>query len=306
VPDPGSARGGWLPRWFWPSFAGPATAWLLVLFVIPFYVLLAVAFGRLDRIFLTPVPVYQPLHWDPSALSSVMHQTFTSGSIYQSAFAHTFVYVGIATVTCLVVGYPVAYFLAKHAGRWRTAFLVAIVAPFWISYMMRMFAWINLLQVDGYVNRILQALHLVDHPVAWLTGRPATVILGLVYGYIPFMILPLFATLDRIESSVLEASRDLGGGQASTFLRVTLPLSRQGILAGCVIVTLPMFGDYFTTTLLSGSPHTAMLGNLIENSIQSSLVKQGAALVIVLMILLLVPMWYYLRSTARAQELARS
>jgi len=304
VPEPDSPKGAWLPRWFWPSFAAPATLWLVLLFVVPFYVILAVAFGHLDQIFLTPIPVYDPIHWETGSFSGVVHQTLTHGSIYQTVFVHTIVYVGVATVLCLVIGYPVAYFLARHAGRWRTVFLVAIVAPFWISYMMRMFAWINLLQVDGYVNRILQALHIVHEPVLWLSGRPTTVVLGLVYGYIPFMILPLFATLDRIEPSLLEASRDLGGGQISTFLRVTLPLSRQAILAGCVIVTLPMFGDYFTTTLLSGSPKTAMLGNLIESSISSSLVRDGAALVVVLMILLLAPMWYYLRSTAKAQELA--
>jgi spermidine/putrescine transport system permease protein len=169
---------------------------------------------------------------------------------------------------------------------------------------MRMFAWINLLQGDGYVNRALMALGIVDRPVQWLTGRPWTVILGLVYGYIPFMILPLYATLDRISASTLEASRDLGAGQISTFLRVTLPLSRQAILAGGIIVTLPMFGDYFTQTLLSASPKTAMLGNIIVSSLTSSLVKVGASLVVIMMLLLIVPMVYYLRSTTRARELA--
>jgi ABC-type spermidine/putrescine transport system permease subunit I len=170
--------------------------------------------------------------------------------------------------------------------------------------MMRMFAWINLLQGDGYVNRLLIGVGIIGHPVQWLTGRPSTVILGLVYGYIPFMILPLYATLDRINASTLEASRDLGAGQVSTFVRVTLPLSRQAILAGCIIVTLPMFGDYFTQTLLSASPKTAMIGNIIVSSLSSSLVKTGASLVVILMLLLVAPMLYYLRSTTRARDLA--
>ena len=136
-----------------------------------------------------------------------------------------------------------------------------------------------------------------------MNGKPVTVILGLTYGYIPFMILPLFATLDRIPTSMLEASRDLGAGSVQVFRRVTLPMSRQGILAGLVIVALPMFGDYFTTTLLAGTRNTAMIGNLILTATQSSLVQTGASLVLILLALLIVPMLYYLRATQRAQEL---
>jgi spermidine/putrescine transport system permease protein len=204
-----------------------------------------------------------------------------------------------------VIGYPVAYFIARHAGRFRTLFLVAFIAPFWISYMMRMLAWINLLQPNGYVNRILGGIGLAntDAPIQWLNGKPLTVILGLTYGYVPYMILPLFGVLDRIPSSTLEAARDLGAGQVTTFLRVTLPLSRQGILAGIVIVSLPMFGDYFTQTLLAGTRNTAMIGNLIVSSIQSSLVQAGASLVLILLILLILPMLYYLRATSKAAEL---
>ncbi len=131
-----------------------------------------------------------------------------------------------------------------------------------------------------------------------------TVILGLTYGYVPYMILPLFGTLDRIPLSTLEASRDLGAGKVATFLRVTLPLSKQAILAGCVIVTLPMFGDYFTTTLLACTRDTAMIGNLIVSSIESSLVQTGASLVLILLAILVIPMLYYLRSTQRAAEAA--
>jgi spermidine/putrescine transport system permease protein len=182
--------------------------------------------------------------------------------------------------------------------------LALFLAPFWISYMMRMFAWVNLLQENGYVNRILVAIGVLQEPYPWLTGKPVTVVIGLVYGYIAFMILPLFGTLDRIEATTLQASRDLGAGQVQTFTRVTLPLSKQGILAGCIIVALPMFGDYFTQTLLASTRQTAMFGNLIVSSIESSLVNTGAALVLVLLALLLIPMLYYLRSTNIAQDLA--
>jgi ABC-type spermidine/putrescine transport system permease subunit I len=293
----------WLPRWFWPSLAAPGTLWLLVLFVVPFYVIVAVAFGGLDPIFLTPVPAYSPLDWRIEAFNSVVSQLFESGSVYRGALLRTFAYVGMATGLCLLVGYPVAYFLARHAGRFRAPFLIAFSAPFWISYMMRMLAWISLLQEDGYVNRILVESRLAEAPIPWLEGRPETVILGLVYGYIPFMVLPLFATLDRIDRSTLEAARDLGASPARTFIEVTLPLSRQAILAGCVIVSLPMFGDYYTTTLLAGTRDTRMVGNLVFSSIRTSLVSEGASLVLIVLLVLILPMLYYLRSTARARDL---
>jgi ABC-type spermidine/putrescine transport system permease subunit I len=300
-----SADGGsWFPRWFWPSFATPATIWLLLFFVLPFYVVLSVAFGSLDPIFLTAKPVFNPVQWDVTAFRGVVDKLLTSGTIEQQTLLRTFAYVGIATISCLLIGYPVAYFIARHTRRSKAFFLIAFIAPFWISYMMRMFAWVNLLQPDGYVNRILQFFGVIGQPVLWLNGKPSTVIFGLIYGYVPFMILPLFGTLDRIERSTIEAARDLGAGQFRTFVRVTLPLSKQGILAGCIIVALPMFGDYFTQTLLASTRQTAMFGNLIVNSIETSLVNAGASLVIVMLLLLMVPMLYYLRSTNIARELA--
>ena len=165
--DGGSARGSWFPRWFWPSFAAPAAIWLLLFFVLPFYVVLSVAFGKLDPIFLTASPVYDPTNWDATAFRGVISNLFTSGTIEQQTLLRTLVYVSIATVACLLIGYPVAYFIARHARRTKAFFLIAFIAPFWISYMMRMFAWVNLLQPDGYMNRILQAVGILQEPRSW-------------------------------------------------------------------------------------------------------------------------------------------
>lgn len=294
-------RGGvWYPKAFWPSFASPATIWLLALFVVPFYTILSVAFGRVDPLFRTAVPVWNPLRWNSASIRFVLNQTFLRGGIYQPAFLRTLAYVTLALALCLLIGYPVAYFIARHGGRYKTALLVALIAPFWVSYLMRMLAWVNLLQDDGLVNRTLRSLHLVTSPPRWLQGQALTVILGLVYGYIPYMILPLYGALDRIDPSLLEAARDLGASPWRTFRRVTLPLSRQAILAGSVIVTLPMFGDYYTNDLLSASPRTTMVGNLIDRAINSPFVTQAASLVVLLMGLLLLPMLYYLYATAKA------
>jgi ABC-type spermidine/putrescine transport system permease subunit I len=206
---------------------------------------------------------------------------------------------------CCLIGYPVAYYVARHASRWRGFLLAALVLPFLISYLMRMLAWVNLLQDDGYVNDVLRGLHIVNRPIDWLDGRPSTVVLGLVYGYVPFLILPLYAALDRIDIRLLEASRDLGTSPFRTFVQVTLPLSRQGVLAGAAITALPMFGDYYTNTLLSASPRTNMIGNQIQNAVQTNSTRGiGAALVIVLTLLLAVLMAYYLYSSnAAAREL---
>ena len=290
----------WYPRWFWPSFTVPGTAWLLLLFVLPFYTILSVAFGRVDPVFQSPVPVWNPLHWNTAAFRFVLNQTFLRGGIYQPAFIRTLEYVATALALCLIIGYPVAYFIARHGGRYKALLLMALIAPFWISYLMRMLAWVNLLQDDGLVNKSLMFFHVIGAPRHWLQGQGLTVVLGLAYGYIPYMILPLYGALDRIDRSLLEAARDLGASPARTFLRVTLPLSKQAILAGSVIVTLPMFGDYYTNDLLSASPRTTMVGNLIDHAINSPIVTAAAALVALLMVLLIVPMLYYLYSTAKA------
>ncbi len=154
-----------------------------------------------------------------------------------------------------------AYFTARYATQYRGLILILLISPFWISYLMRIYAWQGLLDTGGAVNVLLSPVGLRRRPTGWPANH-ITVILGLVYGYIPFMILPLFASLDRIQESLLEAGRDLGASGGQTFWRVTLPLSRPAILAGLVIVSLPMFGDYYTNDLL-GSTKTSMFGNLI-------------------------------------------
>jgi spermidine/putrescine transport system permease protein len=288
----------------WAVLAAPGIFWLAGFFIFPLYVVLCIVFGQIDPLFRTPIPVWNPLQWDPTQFTYVLTHIVGENGVYGPAILRTFIYVLVASSLCLLIAFPVSYYVARLSGKRKGLLLALLIAPFWISYMMRMFAWVNLLQEDGYVNRFLEAIGVIDHPEQWLSGRASTVVFGLIYGYIPFMILPLFGTLDRMDRSMIEAARDLGAGQVKTFFRVTLPLSKQGILAGCIIVALPMFGDYFTQTLLSSTRNTAMFGNLIVSSIQSSLVNTGAALVVVMVVLLIAPMLYYLRSTNVARELA--
>jgi ABC-type spermidine/putrescine transport system permease subunit I len=286
---------------FWVALAAPGIIWLAVLFIVPFYAVLSIGEGKLNRLFESPVAVYNPFSWSSANLVNVWHDLFGTGSFAGPIVIRTVVYVAAASVLCLLIGYPAAYFVARFAGRRKGLFLVLLIAPFWISYMMRMLAWIDLLQVNGYVNRVLTSLHIVGSPVNWLGGNAITVILGLVYGYIPYLILVLFAGLDRIDPSLLEAGRDLGLSRPQTFWRITLPLSRQPILTGMLITVLPMIGDYFTNQLLSGAASTSMIGNLIQGQLGTpGLEGQGAILSLLVLLVLLAPMIYYVRSTNRA------
>jgi ABC-type spermidine/putrescine transport system permease subunit I len=293
---PGGHRNG-----FWGVLSLPGVAWLLALFIVPFYAICAVAFGRVDPILRTPDPVWNPMSWDFAAINKVFDDVF--GGDLQNAMVRTLSFVGLSLALCCLIGYPIAYYVARHASRWRGVLLAALVMPFWISYLMRMLAWVNLLQVDGYFNRLLGWLHLGGSR-NWLDGDWWTVVIGLVYGYIPFFILPLYAALERLDKRLIEAGRDLGASPARVFQRITLPLSVPGLMAASVITVLPMFGDYYTNTFLSsGSPRTEMIGNQIERDLrQSSQSQTGASLVLILSAMLLVLMTYYLVVTVRAQR----
>jgi len=287
-------------RWFWPSFALPGVAWLVLLFLVPTYAVVAVAFGTVDPIFSQPVPVWNPLHWQFAGMRSVL-AGLEPGHAFWTVFVRTFAYVALSLLGCLLIGYPVAYYLARHARRTKGILLVLLVIPFWVSYLMRMLAWIGLLLPDGLVNKTLMDVGILSRPYGWLDGQASSVVLALIYGYVPYLILPLYATLDRIDRSVLEAGRDLGASPIRTFLHVTLPLSRHGILAASVLIALPMFGDYYTNDLISNSPRTSMIGNQINLFFQEGTQRTvGASLVLVLSVFLALLMSYYLWVTVRA------
>ena len=287
---------------FWIALATPGILWLLVLFIVPVYAVLAIAMGKLDQLIESPVAVWNPFDWSSSAVIDVWRDIVGSSAFAGPIVVRTIVYVAIASLLCLLIGYPAAYFVARFAGRRKGLFLVLLVAPFWISYMMRMLAWVDLLQVNGYVNKALGWVGI--SPVNWLGGKPSTVILGLVYGYIPYMILVLYAGLDRIDPALIEAGRDLGLGRIRTFVRITLPMSRQPILTALLITVLPMLGDYYTNQLMSGARDTAMIGNLIEGQLSQPSAGQGAILSLIVLIVLLVPMMYYVVQTNRASRAA--
>ena len=306
-----AARGGALRRGqprephrlFWAALAAPGIIWLALLFIVPFYAILAIAAGHVNQLFGYPVAVWNPLQWSTTNFAAAWRDVAGSSAFVGPIIVRTLVYVGLASLLSLLIAYPAAYFVARFAGRRKALFLALLIAPFWISYMMRMLAWIDLLQTDGYLNKALTFLHLVSQPVDWLGGLGATVVLGLVYGYIPYLILVLYAGLDRIDPALIEAGRDLGLGRVRTFVKVTLPLSRQPIMTGLLITALPMLGDYFTNQLLSGTTGTTMLGNVIDDQLSTpGLQGEGAVFSMLLLLALVVPMVYYVLATNRSSR----
>ena len=294
------AGGGWL----WKGLALPGTLWLVGFMVAPLYVVLSILFGTIDPILRRPVPVWNPLQWDPTQFQFVLSRLVGSDAIFAPALVRTAVYVAIASVGCLLIAYPVAYFAARIADRRRGLLLAALIAPFWISYMMRMLAWVNLLQNDGLVNKVISLGGLWDPNIDWLNGNPVTVVFGLIYGYVPYMILPLFAGLDRIPAALLDAGRDLGANRFQTWRRVTWPMSRPAVIAAVILTSLPMLGDYFTSDLLSGNPKTSMVGNLINSAVLTpGQTGQAAAFVLLVLVIALFPMWIYVRVNREGEGL---
>jgi spermidine/putrescine transport system permease protein len=297
------------PRWLWPAFALPGVVWLLILFLLPFYAVIGVAFGGVDPVLLTAVPAWNPLNWNTGWVNYVL-QLLVPGHIYWDVFVRTCEYVVLSLAGCILVGYPVAYYIARHASRTKSLLLILLVLPFWISYLMRMLAWINLLSPGGYGLSFLSAtgissalfhLGVISDPSNYLGGQSFTVILALIYGYIPYFILPLYASLDRIDRSHLEAARDLGASPFRAFWHVTLPLSRTGLLGGAVLIVLPMFGDYYTPNIVSGAPSTSMIGNQIDLYFHGGPQPTiGAAITILLSAFLVVLMGYYMWTIHRA------
>jgi spermidine/putrescine transport system permease protein len=272
---------------FASAFLVPGGLWLVALFATPLICLLALSFGYTDDL-------GEALYgWNPENYSRVFDADLLPVLVRSVGFA-------LATVVlCLLIGYPVAYYIAIFGGRWKNVLLALVVLPFFVNYLVRTYAWIAMLGDDGLVNGVLGG------DVRFL-NTPYAVIGGLVYGFLAFMILPVYASLDRMDPSLIEAGKDLYGGPWQTFRNVTWPHTMQGVLAGSVLVFLPAVGDFVSASLLGG-PDDVMVGNLIQQQFQASdNWPFGAALTVVMMAFLLIWMSLYLRSAAREAKEARA
>jgi spermidine/putrescine transport system permease protein len=258
---------------------GPGTIWLVLFFVVPLYFL-----GKLSLESGFVGAFEFSWHWANyrEALSS-----------YDTQFVRSFIYAGTATLLSLIIAYPLAYVIAFKAGRWKNALLFAVVAPFFTTYLIRTIAWETILSDDSPVTKFLHAIGLA--PSGHILATSAAVIAGLTYNFLPFMVLPLYASLDRIDTRLIEAAKDLYSSATQSFLRVTLPLSAPGIVAGTLLTFIPAAGDYVNAQFLGGAGNR-MIGNVIQSLFLSQAdYPSAAALSFVLMVLIMILVVIYIR-----------
>jgi len=275
--------------WTWMLL--PGTAWMSVFFVSALLLLIALSFGTTDAL------------GNPRFGSTLDNIVGIFNPTYLRVIVRSLVYAVAASAICLVIAYPVAYAIARHGGRYKNALVALLVVPFFANYLVRMYGWQTLLSDESMLMTWLRRLG-VSANFHILDTAPA-VIGGLVYGYVVFMILPLYASLERMDGALIEAGRDLYGSSLRTFFTVTVPASRSGAYAGVALVFLPAMGDFISAQLLGG-PDNLMVGNLIqEKFFAGQNWPLGAALTMALMVLLLICMFAYLRQTARDAKEAR-
>jgi spermidine/putrescine transport system permease protein len=261
------------------------------------YLLLAPGLIWLGLFFLVPLVflAYQSLQSGtfPNFEFTWEFSNFTEAiSDYREQFLRSFLYAGIATILSLLLAYPLVYWIAFNAGPWRNLFLLAIVAPFFVSYLIRTLAWLNILADEGIVVGFLRDIHVLG-PTEGLLFTSFAVIAGITYNFFPFMALPLYVSLEQIDPRLLEASKDLYASPRQAFMRVTLPLSAPGIVAGTLLTFIPAAGDFINAELL-GTPQQQMVGNVIQAKFLESLdYPTAASLSFVLMAMILVGLAFY-------------
>lgn len=285
---------------------GVPMAWLLFFFMLPFLVLLYISFVDMGN----DIHPFKPL-WDAQAgvlrlkyenYSSIFSSAEGGGlvqTIYVEAYLRSLAYALCTAVFCLLLGYPFAYAIARAAPAVRPALLMMVMLPFWTSFLLRVYAWKGILADQGVLNRLMLALGLVHEPVQMLYTN-VSMLVGMTYVYLPFMVLPLYATLVKLDTRLLEAAYDLGASPFKAFWLVTVPLSRAGIIAGCMLVFIPAVGEFVIPSLLGG-PENIMVGRVVwDEMFTSNNWPRASALAVSMIGLIVVPLALYYRAAAQA------
>jgi spermidine/putrescine transport system permease protein len=270
------------------GLTSPAALWLLIFFIAPLVMVLLVSFGERGD---AGQVVYS---WTLKNYARFFGKV-GDRYLYVQIFIRSLGIALLNTVLCLLVGYPLAYFIARQAPRRRNVLLLLVMIPFWTNFLVRTYAWMVILRDTGIINNLFLYLGLISQPLPLLYNQGA-VIVGLFYGYLPFMVLPLYATIEKLDLSLVEAAQDLGANALRTFLRVILPLTKPGIVAGSIIVFIPSIGAYVTPDLMGGAKVT-MVGNLLQQ--QFLKVRDwpfGSAVGFILMVTVLAATLYYFRT----------
>jgi putrescine transport system permease protein len=266
--------------------------WLLLFFLVPFLIVLKISLAEQA----IGIPPYTPLvaaGWRFQA-SAENYGRLVSDDLYLVAYLNAVKFAAISTLFCLLLGYPLAYGIVRAPRRWRNLLLMLVILPFWTSLLIRVYAWIGLLKGNGLINNALVAAGLVAEPLPLLDSAFA-VYVGIVYSYLPFMVLPLYAQLEKLDGSLLEAAADLGCRPWQAFMRVTLPLSLPGIAAGGLLVFIPAVGEFVIPDLLGG-PNTLMIGKVLwDEFFNNRDWPVASAVAIAMLVLLLIPMGFVRR-----------
>jgi putrescine transport system permease protein len=271
--------------------------WLLMFFLVPFVIVLKISFSDAQ----ISMPPYEPLlHWvsDKALQIQLNFGNFAflvEDNLYWKAYLNSIWVAGVSTLLCLLIGYPMAYAIARSQSSTRNILLLLVILPFWTSFLLRVYAWIGILKNNGLINNTLMALGVIDQPIQMLQTDFA-VYVGIVYSYLPFMILPLYANLEKLDLTLLEAAADLGCRPWKSFLKVTLPLSLPGIIAGCLLVFIPAVGEFVIPALL-GDPGMLMIGKVLWTEFFNNRDwPVASAVAIALLLFLVIPIMFFQRA----------
>ncbi|MCY4206588.1 MAG: ABC transporter permease subunit [Roseovarius sp.] len=281
--------------------------WLLALFLIPFAIVFKISLSDIA----IAIPPYTPtLDFDAGwqglknfakALDFENFLFLTTDALYWKAYLSSLRIALISTLLTLLIGYPIAYGMANAPDHWRPTLIMLVILPFWTSFLIRVYSWMGILSTEGYLNQFLIGIGIISDPLAILNTNTA-VYIGIVYTYLPFMILPIYSILERLDGSLLEAAEDLGCSRISAFWLITVPLSRNGIIAGCFLVFIPVIGEFVIPSLLGGS-NTLMIGKVLwEEFFNNRDWPVASAVAVILLLILIVPIILFQRNEQRQRE----
>lgn len=276
--------------------------WLFLFFLLPFIIVLKISFAEAD----VAIPPYTEIYtWVDNTLQVVLNLGnyifLTEDELYLAAYLGSLKIAFFSTLACLLIGYPMAYAIARAKKETQTVLLLLVMMPTWTAILIRVYAWMGILSNNGLLNGFLQSIGLIDAPLQILNTNTA-VYIGIVYSYLPFMILPLFANLVKHDQSLLEAASDLGSSTFNSFWKITVPLSKNGIIAGCMLVFIPVVGEFVIPELLGG-PETLMIGKVLwQEFFNNRDWPVASALAVVMLAILLVPIILFNRNQAKELE----
>lgn len=279
--------------------------WLLALFLVPFLIVFKISLSDTAL----AIPPYTPTMKDGiyALLSRLDFENFAflaSDDLYWKAYVSSLQIAALSTALTLLVGYPMAYAMARTPQEWRATLMMLVILPFWTSFLIRVYAWVGILSTEGFLNQFLLWIGVIDTPLTILNTNVA-VYIGIVYTYLPFMILPIYAALERLDESLIEAAEDLGCSRLQAFWLITVPLSRNGIIAGCFLVFIPALGEFVIPSLLGGS-RTLMIGKvLFEEFFANRDWPVASAVAVILLLILIIPIILFQRNEQRQQEAGR-